>query len=50
MESRAGEPTATCKFDQEDAAVEVPSARLLISAKKENKMAMEDGRGRWEDE
>lgn len=39
----ARESTAVCKFDHEDAAVEVPSARLLISAKKENKMAVEEG-------
>lgn len=32
-----GKPRA-CKFDHEDAAVEVPSARLLILAKKENKI------------
>lgn len=38
-----GKSTAACKFDHENAAVEVLFARLLISAKKENKMAVKEG-------
>lgn len=41
----AGKSTAACKFDHGNAAVEVLSARLLISAKKENKIEAE-GRSR----
>jgi len=38
----ARKSTATCKFDHGNATVEVLSARLLISAKKENKIAVEE--------